>query len=100
MLFRGIFESYVPIAVRKAQNQAKVDGMLANAKAKADATRGTIRPNFRANSEARILADRLKSQDIRTDKVAGIKSQIEAGTYEDDKKLDVAVSRLLDELVA
>jgi anti-sigma28 factor (negative regulator of flagellin synthesis) len=40
----------------------------------------------------------LKSNDIRADKVAAIKAQIEAGTYEDDKKLDVAVNRLLDDL--
>jgi anti-sigma28 factor (negative regulator of flagellin synthesis) len=35
---------------------------------------------------------------VRADKVAAVKAQIEAGTYEDDKKLDVAVDRLLDEL--
>ena len=37
--------------------------------------------------------------DVRTDKIADIKAQIDAGTYEDDKKLDVAVDRLLDELL-
>ena len=37
--------------------------------------------------------------DVRTDKVAEIKAQIEAGTYDDDKKLDVAVDRLLDDLL-
>lgn len=41
-----------------------------------------------------LKADR----DIRVDKVATIRAQIEAGTYEDDAKLDVAVDRLLDEL--
>lgn len=45
------------------------------------------------------LMKALKSNDIRTDKVAEIRAQIEAGTYEDDKKLDVAVDRLLDELI-
>ena len=35
---------------------------------------------------------------VSADKVAAVKAQIEAGTYEDDKKLDVAVDRLLDEL--
>jgi anti-sigma28 factor (negative regulator of flagellin synthesis) len=44
------------------------------------------------------LLGALKSNDIRADKVAAIRSQIEAGTYEDDKKLDVAVDRLLDDL--
>ena len=46
------------------------------------------------------LLKTLKSNgDVRTDKVAEIKSAIENGTYEDDKKLDVAVDRLLDDLL-
>ena len=46
------------------------------------------------------LMKALKSNgDVRTDKVADIKAQIEAGTYEDDKKLDAAVDKLLDELM-
>lgn len=44
------------------------------------------------------LLKMLKANDIRTDKVAQIKAQIEAGTYEDDHKLDVAADRLLDDL--
>jgi anti-sigma28 factor (negative regulator of flagellin synthesis) len=46
------------------------------------------------------LLKALKSNgDVRTDKVAEIKAQIEAGSYENDKKLDVAVDRLLDDLL-
>lgn len=46
------------------------------------------------------LLKTLKSGgDVRADKVAAIKAQIEAGTYEDDKKLDVAADRLLDDLL-
>ena len=45
------------------------------------------------------LLKSLKTNDIRTDKVANIKSQIEAGTYEDDAKLNAATDRLLDDLV-
>jgi flagellar biosynthesis anti-sigma factor FlgM len=41
----------------------------------------------------------LKTNDIRTDKVASIKAQIAAGTYEDDQKLDVATDRMLDDLL-
>jgi flagellar biosynthesis anti-sigma factor FlgM len=37
--------------------------------------------------------------DIRTDKVASIKAQIEAGTYETDDKLTAAADKLLDELM-
>lgn len=44
------------------------------------------------------LLKNLKSNDIRADKVAAVKAQIQAGTYENDKKLDVAVNKLLDEL--
>jgi anti-sigma28 factor (negative regulator of flagellin synthesis) len=40
----------------------------------------------------------LQSNDIRTDKVASIRAQLEAGTYEDDTKLNVATDRLLDDL--
>ena len=44
------------------------------------------------------LLGALKANDIRADKVASVKAQIQAGTYEDDKKLDAAVDRLLDDL--
>jgi anti-sigma28 factor (negative regulator of flagellin synthesis) len=44
------------------------------------------------------LLTSLKTNDIRADKVASIKSQIEAGTYEDDDKLNIAADRLLDDL--
>jgi len=36
--------------------------------------------------------------DIRADKVAAIKAQIESGKYEDDHKLDVATDRMLDDM--
>jgi len=38
------------------------------------------------------------ASDVRTDKVAAIKAQIEAGTYETDEKLDIAVDRLIEDL--
>jgi len=44
------------------------------------------------------LLSKLKSNDIRADKVANVKEQIASGKYEDDHKLDVAVDRLLDDL--
>jgi flagellar biosynthesis anti-sigma factor FlgM len=37
--------------------------------------------------------------DFRADKVADIKARIEAGTYEDDAKLDAAADKLLDDLM-
>src|SRR5262249_29752158 len=44
------------------------------------------------------LLQALKSNDIRVDKVADIRAQIEAGTYETEDKLDIAADRLLDDL--
>jgi anti-sigma28 factor (negative regulator of flagellin synthesis) len=50
-------------------------------------------------SGASHLLKSLKNNDVRADKVAEIKAQIEAGTYDDDKKLDAAVDRMLDDLL-
>ena len=44
------------------------------------------------------LLTSLKANDIRLDKVASIKSQIESGTYETDDKLNIAADRLLDDV--
>ena len=41
----------------------------------------------------------LRSNEVRIDKVAIIKSQIEAGSYETSDKLDIAADRLLDEIL-
>ena len=49
-------------------------------------------------SGASHLLKTLKSNDVRTDKVASIKAQIESGTYEDDHKLNAAIDKLLDDL--
>lgn len=50
------------------------------------------------SDHARFM-ERLRSMPaIRAQKVADIKAQIEAGTYETDEKLSTAFDRLLDEL--
>jgi negative regulator of flagellin synthesis FlgM len=36
--------------------------------------------------------------DVRQDRVNEIRAQIKAGTYDTDEKLDLALSRLLDEI--
>jgi anti-sigma28 factor (negative regulator of flagellin synthesis) len=41
----------------------------------------------------------LKTNDVRADKVATVRAQIEAGTYETPDKLDAAAGRLLDDLL-
>lgn len=50
-------------------------------------------------SGASHLFKALQKNDIRADKVAEVRAQIEAGTYENDKKLDAAVDRMLDDLL-
>ena len=45
------------------------------------------------------LLSSLKSNDVRVDKVADIRAQIAAGTYETDEKLDAAADKLLDDLL-
>ena len=47
---------------------------------------------------SRLLAS-LKN-DMRTEKVAEIKKQIDAGTYETPEKLDAAVDALLEDLTS
>lgn len=45
------------------------------------------------------LLQTLKTNDIRTDKVAEVRGQIESGSYDpNDAKLDSAIDKLLDEL--
>ena len=48
--------------------------------------------------EAEMISRMRDVPDVRADRVAEIRQQIEAGTYETADKLDVAVGRLLDEL--
>lgn len=48
--------------------------------------------------EADFVAQARDLPEIREDRVAQIRAQIEAGTYETPEKLDIALSRLLDEI--
>ena len=47
---------------------------------------------------ARFLSNLTETDEIRHDKVAEIRAQIEAGTYETDAKLSEAVDKLLEDL--
>ncbi len=49
------------------------------------------------SSEAKMLSQLKVAGEIRADRVADIRAQIETGVYETQEKLDVAVSRMLDE---
>ena len=44
------------------------------------------------------LLQTLQQNNIRADKVAQVRAQIDAGTYETDQKLNAAVDKLLDDL--
>lgn len=59
-------------------------------------TRATDR--LELSGAAHFLRALKADGDVRNDKVSAIKAQIEAGTYETDEKLDIAVDRLLEDL--
>ena len=48
--------------------------------------------------EADFVAQACELPEIREDRVAALKAQIQNGTYETADKLDMALSRLLDEI--
>lgn len=45
-----------------------------------------------------MMATLKAGGDIRADKVAAIRAQLDAGTYETEAKLDKAIDRLIDDL--
>lgn len=49
-------------------------------------------------SSTAVHLDSLRRNDIRADKVAEIRAQIENGSYETPDKLDSAIDKLLDDL--
>ena len=50
------------------------------------------------SAEAQFIDQVHELPDIRADRVADIRAQIDAGMYETDEKLDIALGRLLDEI--
>ncbi len=57
-----------------------------------------IQDELNISDTARLVEQAKQAPDIRQDRVQSIRAQIAAGTYETSGKLDVAVSRLLDEI--
>jgi negative regulator of flagellin synthesis FlgM len=49
------------------------------------------------SSAGKLLEKASQSSAVRAERIAQIKSEIEAGTYETPEKLDAALERLLDE---
>ncbi len=60
--------------------------------------RADVRDRVEVSDHARYLDSLRSMPPIRAEKVAEIKAQIEAGTYETDEKLATAMNRLLEEL--
>lgn len=50
------------------------------------------------SSEADFVSQARDLPEIRHDRVAQIRAQIQSGQYETPEKLDIALSRLLDEI--
>jgi negative regulator of flagellin synthesis FlgM len=57
-----------------------------------------IQDEVQISDAARLVEQAQQAPDIRQDRVQAIRAQIAAGTYETPEKLDIAVSRLLDEI--
>ncbi len=63
------------------------------------AGQSTLTDKLELSGVSHLLTSLKANSDVRTDKVAAVKAQIEAGTYESDEKLNVAIDRLLDDLL-
>jgi negative regulator of flagellin synthesis FlgM len=57
-----------------------------------------IQDEVQISDAARLIEQTQQVPDVRQDRVDAIRAQIAQGTYETPEKLDVAVSRLLDEI--
>ena len=57
-----------------------------------------IRDEVNISDAAQWIEQARQAPDIRQDRVQSIRAQIASGTYDTADKLDVAVSRLLDEI--
>ncbi len=61
-------------------------------------TKPSLSDRLELSGVSHLLAS-LKTNDVRTDKVAAVKAQIASGIYDaDGSKLDAATNKLLDEL--
>ena|GEM_PF-3351921 len=57
------------------------------------------RSTRQATSVRKFMRRLRAGEDVRTDKIRTLKSDITTGTYENDLKLSVALDRLLDEVI-
>ena len=63
-----------------------------------EATSVSPQDTVEISSAGRMLETLSQSPEIRPERLAQIKAEIEAGTYETPEKLDAALEKLLDEI--
>ena len=80
-----------------AQSVSAAGGVSKSAAAKVSTDQADRSDRVELSDVSHFLA-KLKTNEVRSEKVASIKAAIEAGTYDDDYKLDMAIDRLLDSL--
>lgn len=64
----------------------------------AQAERGRPADRLELSGVSHLLSALKGSKDVRLDKVAQVRAELDAGTYETDARIDAAVDRLLDEI--
>ena len=79
-------------------SQVNLANKVETADKSAVATRIDTADQVEISSEAQMLASMNDTSEIRAERVAEIREQIETGPYEAADKLDTAVDRLLDEI--
>lgn len=64
-----------------------------------EASRGRSYTESERGSVAEMMAKLRRGDDLRADKVERVRGAVSVGDYENEMKLDIAIDRLLDELV-
>jgi negative regulator of flagellin synthesis FlgM len=84
-------------AVNRVASDAQVRAASATS---AEATRTGTTDRVELSEHARFMEKLRSMPPVRAEKVADIKAQIEAGTYETDEKLALALDRLIEDMEA
>ena len=80
------------------QTSSAVNLQTQNTTRGAEAANSAPVDQLEISAEAQMISTTATNGDIRADRVADIRAQIASGQYETAEKLDVAMSRLFDEL--
>jgi anti-sigma28 factor (negative regulator of flagellin synthesis) len=80
-------------------NVSKVQPQTVNKSIPANAPKALpLTDKVQLSHVTQMMATLKAGGDIRADKVASIRAQLDAGTYETEAKLDQAIDRLIDDL--